>query len=118
RRAAARDGARPRHERVLGLGHAHVAEDAPREGADEQHPRTLARLGEVARGVVRGGDEMLVVLLLRHGITPTASPSEMRVAPWTTTCSPSLRPLRTGISLPRNSPSSTSRRCAVVPSRT
>src|SRR5262249_20070296 len=116
RPGARRDRDAHRHERVLRLGHADVAEDAPADGGDEQHPGDLARLGEVARGVALRGDEGLIMNV--HGITCTASPSERSDAPMTTTCSPSARPFRIGIWLPRNSPRSTSRRCATLLSTT
>jgi hypothetical protein len=37
--------------RILALGHAHVAIDAPQDGADEQDPGDVTRLGEEASGV-------------------------------------------------------------------
>src|SRR6266511_3472287 len=84
--------------------HAHVGVDAPDDGADQQHPRHLARLGEVAGGVAlfarHLGVALFFVLRGAHGITCTGSPFDTSDAPMTTTRSPSARPARMGIWLP------------------
>src|SRR6185295_9506470 len=110
-------GAGPRHQRerlldrdvrILALRHVPVAEDAPRDGADQHHPRDVAPLGEEPRGVVRVRDDVLIAAAVAHGITRTASPSLRRLAPITTTRSPACTP-RTASRLPVTRPSTTGR---------
>src|SRR5207249_9565605 len=59
-----RDGDRDPHrdQRVLALGYLQVAERARDQRRHKQHPRHLAVLGEVARGVVRFADQLFVGL--------------------------------------------------------
>ena len=112
-----RDGARDPdgNHRVLELGHVAVAEDAPGDDRDEQHPRDVPVLDEEPGGVVGRlfllEQFPLAILGLAHApsywMGRTVSPSRTMVAPVTMTRDPGSRPELTITELPTTWPSST-----------
>src|SRR6185312_7783796 len=99
---------------ILALRHVAIAEDAPGDGADEQHPRDVPPLGEEPCGVVRVRDDVLVGASVAHGITRTSSPSFRRLAPITTTRSPACTPPLMATRLPVTRPRVMARAWTVV----
>src|SRR6202023_264680 len=102
--------------RVFALGHGLVAEPAPDQNANQQHPGNLWVFHEESRNVPRLFDSFLIAFMCHglsaYGITERESPSFRSCAPIAATFSPARTPA-TETELPWVAPTVTRRTCAL-----